>query len=1185
MKLVRPLLFTLGAILLLVVAAFALALTPAVQRWAVQRALASQPDVKLEFAHLAAGTSGAELREVTFERQGLRVRVASLETDYALWRFVFQRRLEIPRLVAKGVEIDASQLTVAETRAGAAGAPAAAPGALGQVQLPWELVLGTLDVRGRALLPGVAGQPATPVDFEITGGGIAPGEEGAVKFRASLQDTSAGARVTALHTSGELRVHETAQRSFDHVGLTLVIDAEGPRIAQPNQLKLAATLASSAGAATYALTVDTLQAGESENLLKLDATAPTGESRFTGRWAVQAQQSQLEPFFLGGALPKFTVTGAGTFALHPGTGATALEGKLDGTTAALETLDPALRALGTIRWGAQFDVAAEKSVVAINRFAARIDGDRPVAAFESNRALTLDLERRQVQLAAGTGEVGRLKLQGLPLAWIRPFVSAVDLSGGAVTGEFVVAGDTRELRISSVAPLQVAGVNIVKNGALLLDRADVGLSLEAALAPERAAVQVRDFALTTPAGDHLRGELDLASPLAGESRAVTVRVRGDADLPRLLEPFLPLGHLRGSGEADLSYSPARLDVRAFRSELANGARQKLFSAVGTKPFALDLHRLQLVPTSTDEVELARVNFERIAFDQFPAWQARFPLQGELAPGGFVVAAQGQRLFFRPTAPVRLANLTLESNGHRVLDGLGVQTTPTVEFASLTDWKIADGATVLRDRNGVELLDVNVEATAGAEGMRASASFNADLAALGGQPVLASLQALSAGRASGEMRAALNGRAVQIEARSTMNGLVAREGNQALPVANLSLRAVRSAAGEIKVEAPLLLDRLGQRSDLKLTVSAVPQGGVTVIDAQVAGEHLELADALALLAFAGGQGSAPSATAPSAPAIGAPRSPSQVADAKPFWSGVRGDVTVDVKEIVRGPEWTMKNFAAALRLDPAAVRLEKLTGAINEKGALGGRAELAFRAGAQPYALTGEFTLSEFDVGALLKAFDPDKPPTLEGIFAVAGKFSGTGRTLDDTLERTRGSFELKSQSGVFRGLRRTSEKVSVASKAVEIGAALGSLFGSSKVKEAAEKVAGQTYQVDQLAQALAELPFDQFVIRANRDERLNFQVEELSLLSPEVRFNARGTVNYVEGKSVLEQPLNLGFQLAARGKVEQTLNRLRALDGTKDELGYSKAKNLGAITGTVSRPTPNELFQRLLESKVGDFLN
>jgi hypothetical protein len=1184
MKLVRPLLFTLGALVALLVVLAVVALMPGVQRWAVQRALAAQPDVKLQFAHLAAGPARAELRDVTFERQGLLVRAARVEADYALLRFAFQRRLEVSRLVAHGVEIDATRLSATQARAGAAGGSAAAPGALAQLQLPWEIVLGAVDVRGRALLAGAAGQPALPAEFEVTGGGIAPGQEGNLRFRVTLNNPAADAPVAALHANGELRVRETTQRTFDQAALALAIDAQGPRIAQQNQLQLAARLTPAAGGAAYALTIDTVQAGATENLLTLDATAPAHEPRFTGRWTLQAKHGQLEAFLLGGPLPKFAVAGAGTFGFRPDHRAATVDGKLTGEISGLEAIDPAMRALGAMNFEAALNVSADPAAVRVQHLAVNIAGERPVLSLEASRAVTIDLAQRRVQLSAGNGEVARLVLHGVPLAWVRPFVRAADISGGAISGEFLVQGNDGHLQLEAARPLRLEGVSVVREGRRLLDRANLSVALAAQLTPERATLNARDLFLRTAAGDEFRGEIALEAPLAGEARAVAVRVRGDADLPTLLAPFVPLGHLRGGGEADLSYAPDRLDVRSFRSEVATGAGQKLFSAVGEKPFALDLRRLQLVANGGEEVELARVAFERIASSQFPALQARLPVQGELAAGGLVVAAKGSRLFFRPTAPVQLHQLTGRVNDRALFAGLSVQTSPTIEFASIADWKISDGATVLRDQAGAALLDVNVEASAAADGVRASASFDADLAALGGQPALATLRVLSAGRASGELRAALAGGVAQIEARSTTNGLVAREGNQALPVANLSLRAVRTAEGRLTIEAPLLLDRLGRRSDLKVSVQAVPQGGVAVIDARVQGDHLELADALALLALASGQ--AGPAPAPRSAAAGAPTRPGvAAANTKPFWSGVRGEVAVNVKEIVRGQDWTMRDFSTLARIEPAAVRLEKLSGTINEKGTLAGGGELTFRSGAEPYALQGMFALSEFDVGALLKAFDPDRPPTLEGVFAVEGRVAGAGRTLDHTLERTRGSFELRSQSGVFRGLRRTSEKVSVATKAVELGAALGSLLGSSKVKDAAEKVAGQTYQVDQLAQALAELPFDQFVIRANRDERLNFRIEEISLLSPEVRFHARGTVSHVEGKSVLEQPLQLAFQLAARGKVEQTLGRLRALDGTKDELGYAKAKDLGAITGTLSRPTPNELFQRLLESKVGDFLN
>jgi hypothetical protein len=295
--------------------------------------------------------------------------------------------------------------------------------------------------------------------------------------------------------------------------------------------------------------------------------------------------------------------------------------------------------------------------------------------------------------------------------------------------------------------------------------------------------------------------------------------------------------------------------------------------------------------------------------------------------------------------------------------------------------------------------------------------------------------------------------------------------------------------------------------------------------------------------------------------------------------------VDIKSLARGRDWQAHGLGAELTVADSEIRIGRAAATWGERGAFSAEGGVSFRGGAQPYALAGGLSLTEFDVGALLRAFDPERPPVVEGVFGATVRLAGAGGTLDATLAGVRGDFELRSRQGVFRGLRRTTERVSVASRAVDAVAALGSLFGSERVKGAAEKVAGQAYQVDQLAQALAELPFDQLVVRARREESLDLRVEELSLLSPEVRLSARGTVTHVAGRPLLEQPLALTYQLAARGRIEQTLARLRALDGTKDDLGYARARDVGTITGTVGRPQPNQFFLRLAEAKLGEFLN
>jgi hypothetical protein len=1173
MKLVRFSLSALAVVVVLLALVAAVALTPPVQQWAVRRALAGQTGWQLQFAHLAAGPSRAEATEVIFERRGLRVRLPRAEVEYSLWRYLFQRRVVITRLVASGLELDLSKTTSAPSASQAAGAPAAAPGAIAQIRLPWEIVVGTVDLGGHVLLPGATGKPAIPVKFSLTGGGLAPGQEGLLRFRADFADTTPGARVTALRTAGELRVRETHQRNFDHAHLQLTIDAEGAQFAGPSRLRLNARLDTIATGANYTLAIDTLQGAAVENLLTLEATAPTREPVFTGRWAAHARRAQIEPFFLGDALPQFSLAGAGTFTVRADNADAAAQGELQLSAANLEALDPALRALGAVNVEVRFDAAAERTALRLNHLTLRVAGERPVATLEIKRPVAFEPRTRGVQLAVGDDEVGRLQVHGLPLAWVRPFVHTIDVSGGLVTGEFVVAGGAGELHVRTVTPLRVAGLNLVRDGRLWLDRADVSAAPSLSLQPGRVQVAWREVLLTTPAGDRLRADLEAEVALGQKAPPVDLRLRAEADLPRLLAPWAPVGPVRSRLSTDLSLTPGRVDVRAFRGEMLDPAGRALITASASRAFAVDLHRLMPTADGTGEVEIGRLTHTELSLADLPLVSALFPVAGQVAEGGFVAAVKGSRFYLRPIAPLRVSALSFGAAGQPGFDRLAAQTTPTLEYGGLLDWKISDGATAVHDRTGATLGEFNAELSASARGLGANLSFNVDLAAAGRQPALRSLGRLSAGRASGEIRGIALAGAAQLEVRSTVNGLVAREGNQTLPIANLSARFTREPNGRLTFEAPLLLDRTGVRSDLRVTASGEPQAGVVNFTARAASEHLELGDALALAGLLlGGDGAAPVPGDAAAP---------RRLDARPPWARLRGDAQLEFKEVVRGKDWTMRNFTAVARVDPEKVELTKATATFNEKGVFTAEGTAAFRGGAQPYAVSGDFSVTEFDVGRFLKALEPDKAPVLEGVFAVKGRVAGEGTDLQQAAERMRGDVALQGRAGVFRGLRRTSEKLSVATKAVELGSVLGSFLGG-KVKDAADKVAPQSYQVDQLAQALGEIGYDQFVVRATRDAQLHVKVDEVTLLAPEIHFTARGGLTHVEGRPLLEQPMRLAFQLAARGKVEQTLGKLRALDGTKDDLGYARAKDLGAIGGTPLRPQPDELFQKLAESKLFD---
>ncbi|HTL68835.1 MAG TPA: AsmA-like C-terminal region-containing protein [Lacunisphaera sp.] len=1189
MKFARPLFIILAVIAAVGVLAVGLALTPAIQRRILLRAVASTPGLKVRVDEVAAGFSAVRLRQVEVQRGELHVKVDRLDADYSLWRLVIGRRLQVRRLEVAGLVVDARRIAASgnQAAAAAAGTPVVAPGLLAHFQLPVAIELDGIHVAGRLLVPAAAGQPALENDFNLTGGGIAPGQEGTLQLAAELRNPAAGAHVAALNTKISLRVHQTTERTFDHIGLAAVADAEGENFSDQNQLKITADLARTAAGETYTCRIDTLLHGEAGQVLSVNAALPAGAHAFAGDWTLKVSSSQLEPFALGGLLPDFNVHGAGRFTLDPTAQAASVSGQLEGDVSKLEVIDPAWRALGAVRLQAQFDVAGANGLAQLRQLSVKLAGEQPVLELQATQAAEFNLKDRRLQVGgAAPGEVLTLNIRGLPVAWVRPFVHAVDISGGMVTGKLVFNAEPDRLVVRVTEPLRIGSLNAVKNGQVLLAKGDLSVAGEAALTAGEIQATLREFSLRTPAGDAVTLKAQATVPVASPQGGVVASADYVADLPTLVAPWLPLGHIKASGATEFTLAGNQLDLRRFTANVTDGAGLALFKADTLRPFRLDLATRQAAVTgaAAGPVDLLRFDLGRIPLDRVPLNQPGAKLGGVVEQGAFVLAAEGNKLALRSVAPFKLAGVSLTQDGQPALTGLAIEAQPSAEIDGPESGLVRTGDVTIRTADGSSLATLHGEASRKPDsGVNASLAFNLEVPALATQPLFPGAKTVAQGRASGEVRAAA-GADIQVEARLTLNGLVTRDTGQTLPVANLSFRAVTRSDGHLTVEAPLLLDRSGQRTDLKFALDLLPRHSGFGLDGSLTGEHVELGDALSLLgvflASANGTGT------PVAPAAAAAGSTVVVPDARPPWSHFDGKLSLDIKTVSRGAEWEMTGLTGLVNLTPTSVSLAQLEAAFGGNSRLAAKGSLNFSPGEQPYALAGDFSLTEFDAGKFFKAIEPGKPPTVEGTFTVNGELGGSGETLPRTFERTRGKFDLTSRQGVFRGLQRTSSKVSLTSKAVELGASvLGSLLGSQKGTKAAEKVAGTAYFVDQLAQSLAELNYDQLNVRLVRDDTLNMRLEDFSLVSPELHLLGKGTVTYQADKPLLEQPLSVTLTLAGRNKLEQLLGKIRLLDGTRDELGYAKVTQPVVVTGTLARPDPSAFFTKIAASKLTDFLS
>jgi hypothetical protein len=1178
MKSSRVLVIVLGVIAALVVIVGALALSPPVQRWAVLRATSSVPGLKLEVDRVSAGFSQLALSGVTVEQSGVEIKIDRLDADYSLRQLLFSDRLVITRLVGRGVAVDASRMTFDE-QAAAVSSPATAPGFLAEITLPLEMVIDELDIEGRGLIPLAANTAPVAVTFKLTGGGFAPGKEGTLRLSGTLNNPVPDAVVSTLGAEITLRAVQTEQRGFDRVAMSAVLDAEGSGITGQTQLNIAAELSRDLNGENYVVNIDTLLGGKPENVLALQARLPAQQNEFDGEWTLRARKEQFAPFLLGLTVPEFDVEGEGNFGFSPVTLAVRMAGRLDANINQLELLDPKWAVFGPLKTNIRFDVAEKDQVVKLNHLKVSLHGENPVLDLEAVNAAEFNLATSQLQVGEGkTSDVLDFKLHRLPLAWVQPFVDAVTLTGEDISGRFSVISEQGNLRLRSIEPLAVRGLTATQHDLVLVSQATISAELETLLTENDVQVLVRDFSLRTPAGDSLSATGSINAPVSLTTPFV-IAVNYQADLPTLLAPWVPLGHVKSSGEVDVTVRDQEIELRRFAGAVTDGAGAPFFTASGLRPFTWDSAQGKIVGAELGSVDLLKVSLGTIPLSKIPLGDGAIQLGGALSAGDFLFTTEGAGINMRAVSPVKVDGLSVRNAGELVLTGLTILAQPTIEISDGSTGVVRSGDIVITNASGAMLLSLTGEASMSeSEGIRASATFMADIPALGSQPLFAGAQSIAQGKASGEVRAALTD-LKQVEARLTVNSLVARDSQEVLPVANLSMRAVVQPDGKITLQAPLLLDRAGNRSDLNFMLDLTPEAENYRVAGKLNGDHVELEDLMAVAAVFQTAPKANAASTPNRPT--APGGPSAI-DTSAFWSKFPGEVLLDVKSVTHGSEWAMTGLTGVVVSEPNRLSWQKVETVFDAKSSLTAKGALNFVGGATPYQLTSEFSLLEFDVGKLFKALESTQAPTLEGIFTVQGKAQGAGRTLEDLFTQTQGEFQLTSRQGVFRGLKRVSEKVSIATRAVE---ALGSLLGgSSKLGKAAEKVAGNVVVVDQIAQFLGEIPFDQMSLSISRDASLAVKLQNFSLMALDIRLAGAGQLSHVENKPFLQQPLNATLSLAARGRVEEALNKLGVLESTRDEFGYAKSKEPLVLGGSALRPDPTPFFTKLLSMKLNEAL-
>ena len=166
---------------------------------------------------------------------------------------------------------------------------------------------------------------------------------------------------------------------------------------------------------------------------------------------------------------------------------------------------------------------------------------------------------------------------------------------------------------------------------------------------------------------------------------------------------------------------------------------------------------------------------------------------------------------------------------------------------------------------------------------------------------------------------------------------------------------------------------------------------------------------------------------------------------------------------------------------------------------------------------------------------------------------------------------MTGKSGIFRALSvDVSDRIQkTQSRVVAIGSLLGVVT---------DDFVNKTKILADIAKSLSEIPYDQLNLTATRDEALNLQLKDFTLISPEVRIVGSGIVRYQADVPVVAQPLEVQLALGTRGRLGDLMKRAGLLDAQQDNLGYSAFLVPLKLGGTLARPDGSAIRDALLNS-------
>ena len=301
-------------ICLAVIAALALLIvgagfSPVVQLWFFNRQLAQFPSLHASVESVWAGFSSVEFTALRVERDGIVLTAPSLTVQLPVKTALWDRRLLVGTLVAKGWTLDltgrpatgAKETPTATGPTPAHDQPAAPPiatvllGLLNRVELPCDLALDGVELEGDVLTHSSTGPNPASLHVVIKGGKLSPAHAGEFELEAGGRVPIARLSSNRVAILGRVNVGLKTPRTFDRVEFIGRVTSAGAAL--PPDLDVSAAVATDA---TPTFRLEFIRG--TRRLASFTANVAKDSSAMAGTWRLDLRESDLAPFFLRSSL-------------------------------------------------------------------------------------------------------------------------------------------------------------------------------------------------------------------------------------------------------------------------------------------------------------------------------------------------------------------------------------------------------------------------------------------------------------------------------------------------------------------------------------------------------------------------------------------------------------------------------------------------------------------------------------------------------------------------------------------------------------------------------------------------------------------------------------------------------------------------------------------------------------------